>query len=105
MPAQVLTRYHDKYVMHIRPLAHGEESRLTKVSGFAQVDIVAPNKFYKKFIEMALTLAAQGIPDSNLPEKMRMYKAGAGRKTVKGTKKLVVVMKATMILLYTPMIC
>ena len=54
---------------------------------------------------MALTLAAQGIPDSNLPEKMRMYKAGAGRKTVKGTKKLVVVMKATMILLYLPMIC
>ena len=54
---------------------------------------------------MALTLVAQGIPESNLPEKMRMYKASADRKTLKRTKKLVFVMKATMILLYTPMIC
>ena len=104
-PAQMLTRYHDKYVTHIRPLAHGEENRLTKVSGFVQVDIGVPNKLYKKFIEMALTLVAQGIPESNLPEKMRMYKASTDRKTLKRTKKLVAVMKATMILLYTPMIC
>ena len=34
-----------------------------------------------------------------------MYKASAGRKTVKGTKKLAGIIKAKMIAFYTPMIC
>ena len=76
-----------------------------KVSGFVQVDIAVPNELYDKFSGMVLLLVAQGIPDSNLPEKIRMYEANAGKKTVKGTKKLVGLMKAKMILLYTRIIC
>ena len=51
-----------------------------KISGFTQVDIAVPNELYDKFSGMVLLLVAQGIPDSNLPEKIRMYKANAGKK-------------------------
>ena len=43
----------------------------------------------------------QDIPDGNIPEEMKIYKEKTGRKTVKGTKKLLGVMKAKKILLYT----
>ena len=44
----------------------------------------------------------QEIPDRNIPEEMKIYKEKTGRKTVKGTKDLLGVMKAKKILLYTP---
>ena len=53
---------------------------------------------------MSPLLVAQKIPDCDIPEEMEIYKEKTGRKTVKGTKKLLSVMKAKKILLYTPLI-
>ena len=64
-----------------------------KVFGFAQVDIEVPDKLYDKFSEMSPLFVAQEIPDRDIPEKMKICKERTGRKTVKGTKKLLGVMK------------
>ena len=75
-----------------------------KVFGFAQVDIEVPDELYQKFSEMAPLFVVQEIPDCDIPEEMNIYKEKTGRKTVKGTKKLLGVMKVKKILLYTPLI-
>ena len=75
-----------------------------KVFGFAQVDIEVPDELYDKFSEMPPLFAVQEILDCDIPEEMKIYKEKTGRKTVKGTKKLLGVMKAKKILLYTPVI-
>ena len=75
-----------------------------KVFGFAQVDIEVPDELYDKFSEMSPLFVVQEIPDRNIPEEMKIYKEKTGRKTVKGTKKLLGVMKAKKILLYKPVI-
>ena len=64
------------------------------VFGFAQVDIEVPDKFYDKFSEMAPLFVVQEIPDCDIPEEMKIYKEKTGQKTVKGTKKILGVMKA-----------
>ena len=74
------------------------------VFGFAQVDIEVPDELYDKFSDMLPLFVVQEIPDRDIPEKMKIYKEKPGRKTVKGTKKLLGVMKAKKILLYTPLI-
>ena len=73
-----------------------------KVFGFAQVDIEVPDELYDKFSEVVPLFVVQEIPDRDIPEEMKIYKEKTGRKTVKGTKKLLGVMKAKNILLYTP---
>ena len=75
-----------------------------KVFGFAQVDIEVPDELYDKFSEMSPLFVVQEIPDCSIPEEMRVYKEKTGRKTVKGTKKLLGVVKTKNILLYTPLI-
>ena len=75
-----------------------------KVFGFAQVDIEVPGDLYDKFSEMPPLFVVQEIPDCDIPEEMKMYKEKTGRKTVKRTKKLLGVMRATKILLYTPVL-
>ena len=42
---------------------------------------------------MSPQVAVQEILDRNIPEEMNIYKEKTGRKTVKGTEKLLVVMK------------
>ena len=75
-----------------------------KVFGLAQVDIEVPDELYDKFSDMAPVFVVQEIPDRDIPEEMETYKEKTGRKTVKGTKKLLGVMKTKKILLYTPLI-
>ena len=75
-----------------------------KVFRFAQVDIEAPDKLYDKFSEMAPLFVVQRISDCDIPEEMKIYTEKTGRKTVKGTKKLLGIMKAKKILLYTSLI-
>ena len=75
-----------------------------KVFGFAKVDIEVPDELYEKFSEMSPLFVVQEIPDRDIPEEMKIYKEGTGRKTLKGTKKLLGVMKAKKILLYMPLI-
>ena len=48
---------------------------------------------------MAPVFVVQEIPDRDIPEEMETYKKKTGRKTVKGTKKLLGVMKTKKILL------
>ena len=75
-----------------------------KVFGFAQVDIEIPDEHYDKFSEMAPLFVVQEIPDCNIPEEMNICKEKTDRKTIKGRKKLLGVMKVKKILLYTPII-
>ena len=75
-----------------------------KVFGFAQVDIELPDELYDTFSEMAALFVVQDILDCDIPEEMKIYKEETGRKIVQGTKKLLGVMKAKKILLYTPLI-
>ena len=53
---------------------------------------------------MAPLFVVQEIPDRDIPEEMKIFKEKTGRKTVKCTKRLLGVMKAKKILLYTPLI-
>ena len=75
-----------------------------KVFGFVQVDIEVPDELYDTFSEMSPLFVVQEIPDCAIAEEMKIYKEKTGRKTVKVTKKLLGVMKAKKILLYTPLI-
>ena len=43
---------------------------------------------------MAPLFVVQEIPNRDIPEEMKIYKEKTGRKTVKGTKKLLGVMRA-----------
>ena len=69
-----------------------------KVFGFAQVDIQVPEEFYVKFSEMSPLFE---ILDCSIPEEMKIYKETTGRKTVKGTKNLLGVMKAKKIFVHS----
>ena len=89
-----------------------DQKRITKFSkdvvklevyGFVQVDIEVPNDLYDKFSEMP-PFFVQEILDQDLPKEMKIYKEKTGRKTVEGTKKLLGVIKAKKILLYTPVL-
>ena len=53
---------------------------------------------------MSQLFVVQEILDCYIPEEMKIYKEKTERKTVKGTKKLLGVVKAKKILLYTPLI-
>ena len=100
----------DKLVVNKKPFDQKGIAKFSKdvlkgkVFGFAQVDIEVPDELYDKFGEMSPLLAAQKIPDCDIPEEMEIYKEKTGRKTVKGTKKLLSVMKAKKFLLCTPLI-
>ena len=100
----------DTLVMNEKPF---DQRRIAKFSkdvlkgktfGFAQIGIEIPGELYDKFSEMAPLFVVQEIPDCDIPEGMKIYKEKTGRKTEKRTKKLLGVMKAKKILLYTPLI-
>ena len=71
-----------------------KESLKGNFFGFVQVDIEVPDELYDKFSETSLLFVVQEIPDRDISEEMNIYKEKTGRKTVKGTKKLLGVMKA-----------
>ena len=75
-----------------------------KVFRFAEVVIEVPDELYDKFSEMPPLFVVQYIPDCAIPEEMKIFKEKTGRKTVKGTEKLLGIMKTKKILLYTPLI-
>ena len=69
-----------------------------KFFGFAQVNIEVPHNLKDKFSEMPPLFVVDEIPDICIPEEMKLYKELTGRKTIKGTKKLLGVTKAKKIL-------
>ena len=72
-----------------------------KLFGFAQVDIEVPEELHEKFSEMSPLFVVDGIPE--VPEHMKKYQQATGRKA-NNSKKLLGVMKASKILLYTPLL-
>ena len=75
-----------------------------KVFRFEQVEIEVPDELYDQFSKVAPLFVAQEISDRDIPEEMKIYKEKTRRKTVKDSKKLLGVMNAKKILLYTPLI-
>ncbi|XP_057292550.1 uncharacterized protein LOC130621260 [Hydractinia symbiolongicarpus] len=72
--------------------------------GFAQVDIELLKELYEKFSEMPPLFVVKEIPDDQIPEHMQEYLKATGQKRVQGTRKLLGLMKAKKILLYTPVL-
>ena len=70
--------------------------------GFAQVDIEVPEELYDKFSEMAPLFVVGRI--SEVPEYMKQYQKDTGREENKNSRKLLGVMKAKKILIYTPLL-
>ena len=100
----------DRLVVNKKPFDQKQIAKFSndvlkgKVFGFAQVDIEVPDNFYDRFSEVAPLFVVQEILGRDIPKEMEIYNEKTGRKTVKGTKKLLGVMKAKKILLYTPLI-
>ena len=73
-----------------------------KLFGFVLVDIEVPEELYEKFSEMSPLFVVDVITE--VPEYMKAYQKSTGRKENKDSKKLLGVMKAKQILLYTPLL-
>ncbi|XP_057290938.1 uncharacterized protein LOC130613641 [Hydractinia symbiolongicarpus] len=72
--------------------------------GFAQVDIEVPKELHENFSEMSPLFVVKEIPLDQIPEHMHECMTATGRKRMPGTHKLLGLMKAEKILLYTPLL-
>ena len=72
--------------------------------GFFQVDIEVPEQLLDKFSEFSPLFILSGVPEDQIPQHMQGYKINTGRKKIKNNKKLLGVMKAEKILLYSPLL-
>ena len=75
-----------------------------KLFGFFQVDIEVPEQLRKHFSEFSPLFILSEVPEDQIPQHMKEYKINTGRKKVKNNKKLLGVMKAEKILLYSPLL-
>ena len=75
-----------------------------KLFGFFQVDIEAPEQLLDKFSEFSPLFILSEVPEDQIPQHMQDYKINTGRKMIKNNKKLLGVMKAEKILLYSPLL-
>ena len=72
-----------------------------KLFGFFQVDIEVPEQLRKRFSEFCPLFVISEVPEDQIPQHMKDYKINTGRKKTKNNKKLLGVMKAEKILLYS----
>ena len=72
--------------------------------GFIQVDIHVPEQLDEHFSEFSPLFVLGEIPESQIPEHMKEYKIATGRKTISQSKKLLGVLRAKKILLYSPLL-
>ena len=75
-----------------------------KLFGFFQVDIEVPEQLRKRFSEFSPLFVISEVPEDQIPQHMQDYKINTGRKKIKNNKKLLGVMKAEKILLYSPLL-
>ena len=75
-----------------------------KLFGFLQVDIHIPNELLEKFSELSPLFIVDSMPEDQIPQHIKDYQERTGRKTIRGTEKLLEVTKEKGILLYTPML-
>ena len=71
--------------------------------GFFEVDIEVPDQLRDKFSEFCPLFVISEVPEDQIPQHMKDYKINTGRKMIKN-KKLLGVMKAEKILLYSPLL-
>ena len=72
--------------------------------GFFEVDIEVPEQKRKRFSESCPLFVISEVPEDQIPQHMKDYKINTGRKMIKNNKKLLGVMKAEKILLYSPLL-
>ena len=75
-----------------------------KLFGFFEVDIEVPEQKRKRFSEFCPLFVISEVPEEQIPQHMKDYKINTGRKMIKNNKKLLGVMKAEKILLYSPLL-
>ena len=75
-----------------------------KLFGFFEVDIEVPEQKRKRFSEFCPLFVISEVPEYQIPQHMKDYKINTGRKMTKNNKKLLGVMKAKKILLYSPLL-
>ena len=75
-----------------------------KLFGFFQVDIEVPEKLLDKFSEFSPLFILSEVPEDQISQHMKDYKINTGRKKIKNNKKLLGLMKAEKILLYSPLL-
>ena len=75
-----------------------------KLFGFFQVDIEVPEQLRKHFSKFSSLFVLSVVPEDQIPQHMQDYKINTGRKKIKNNKKLLGVMKAEKILLYSPLL-
>ena len=75
-----------------------------KLFGFFQVDIEVPEQLLYKFSEFSPIFILSEVPEDQIPQHMQAYKINTGRKKIKNNRKLLGVMKAEKILLYSPLL-
>ena len=72
--------------------------------GFLEVDIHIPQGLRGKFSEFSPLFMVSSIPEDLVPTHMREYQERMEQKAITGTKKLLGVLQAERILLYTPLL-
>ena len=75
-----------------------------KLFGFFEVDIEVPDQLRDKFSEFCPLFVISEVSEDQIPQHMKDYKINTGRKMIKNNKKLLGVMKAEQILLYSPLL-
>ena len=81
-----------------------------KLFGFFHVDIEVPERsgeaeqLRKRFSEFCPLFVISELPEEQIPQHMKDYQINTGRKKIKNNKKLLDVMKAEKILLYSPLL-
>ena len=72
--------------------------------GFFEVDIEVLDQLRDKFSEFCPLFVISEVSEDQIPQHMKDYKINTGRKMIKNNKKLLGVMKAEKILLYSPLL-
>ena len=72
--------------------------------GYLQVDIQVPEQLKDKFREFSPLFVVDSIPGDLVPAHMKEYQKKTNRKTLSEAKKLLGVLQAKKILLYTPLL-
>ena len=75
-----------------------------KLFGFFEVDIEVPEQNRKRFSEFCPLFILDEVPEEQIPQHMKDYQINTGRKKIKNNKKLLGVMKAEKILIYSPLL-
>ena len=75
-----------------------------KLFGFFEVDIEVPEQKRKRFSEFCPLFILDEVPEEQIPQHMKDYQINTGRKKIKNNKKLLGVMKAEKILIYSPLV-